>query len=151
MVDTMIEFEYDDDGVITEAHLGDMSLEEIQNMMDLINTDVRNLEKSLEVLKKVRDRKVFDRFEAQKVNTFDEGTHTYTRQPKSKISGDRLSTAHKGLWLDIINNRKDLIDISKGSFDKYLMSKGSNPAQRKTITNEVSVSLEDGIRVTKRV
>lgn len=144
-----VEMEYDEEGILKPEHLEGLTLEQIQDIIDVLNQAMKADTKNLEILRGARDKKAFAKMAELKVDTFDEGSHTYTKSPKTKISGDLLGTKHPVIWTELTSKYRSMFDLSTKDMEDYLKSKGAKPAQRKKILDEIKIHLKDGIKVTK--
>lgn len=141
------------DGLIRESDLLGMSLEEVMDLIDVLESSVAIDNENLKILKAKRSKMALDLFESTYPGKteFTTEKHIVRKTVPETVSGKAFHDNQSDLWDDVCKNHPELLDASKSKVDKLLTEKGFKPAARKRILSTICVKQSARVSSEKRI
>ena len=141
-----------DAGYIKKSDLEGMSIEDIQDMIDVIEDLIKVDTANLRVLKDRRSELGLELFKTTYPNmtSFETSKHIFIKQPKSGVSGTLFNSKYPLLWRELAQKHPEMLSASKDDTKTFLSEKQMSTDQIQSVLKDVCVEKKPSVTAKKR-
>ena len=140
------------EGYLTMESLEGMDIEDIQNMIDMIESVIEKDAANLKVLKDARSKIGLELFDGpyKGKTSFETHGHIFVKKPKSEVSGKLLHDRDPILYKAYVNDHPELVGVSTRDLTKVMKERQMTTGDIDRVLGLVKVPLKPSVTAQKR-